>query len=1716
MATTRGFRVFVSSTFEDFAREREALDGIVAPELRLFCQARGVDFQLVDLRWGVNSLSARGHRTLAICLNEIDKTLILATKPSFLVLLGDRYGWRPLPRHLQAELFDRITAALDAVDAGAARRLSLAYRLDENALPPRRELILAADHDEEPVREALRHGLALAGLSDSSDVRRFFWSATHHEVERGALSEDLPHDHVVACFRTLKGGSLSRAGAEPLDEHSEGTQAALSELRDRVRRAAGRVHDFVATVRNGEVDDEYLKTFAAQVTETLKSLVLAQLQSAPPATEAIEGAEHEARGQMLADAFVARTDERAQLPAKLSSLEGRAALLVTGPGGSGKTTLMARAALDLRRGRPEAIVVERFVGTTPGSTRAFSLVVGVAQQIRQLTGLASPPVPAATLGEAVQQLQQVLRLATRQQPVALFLDALDQLDDRDVDWLPTLILPRVTLVWSVLSPSSLVDSRADPENTISLGRLSTQESSAILDARLRAARRTMSGEQREKVTPAVERAGSPLFVEVAFHLVRTWRSWDAGFALPEALDELLDAFLERLTTRDHGRVLVDHSLALLAASRHGLSETELLALLSADTVVMDEFRRLNPYSPVTNQLPPIVWSRLRAAIEAVLAVRGAQGTRLYAFFHRAIADYASRRFLSDNFGTYAALADYFDNQPMTIRDTGGTAARLNARKLSELPAACVRSGRWNRVTALLNDFAFLMAKCEVRLSEELVADVEDASRSPAADALQEVTAFMARHGVDLRGDNDVWPAHRVLLQIAIDQLPDSPLQARAQAFLESGAYNGLWLRPAWPAVPDGVICRVDVGAPIVNVEEENDEQIIVTLNGDRRRRWSRRTGLALGDTPTSSTSPALAIERTPPASGDVKNERLMLDDGWQASIDSVDVLMQRSGAERLTIERTGTSESNVAREESTPFLSASDRRIRFGLGSRRHKLRRLSPHRWAIWDEEGRLSIWDLDRSIKAGASRAQLPEMATTRVAALHRLTNLSAVSCGLHHEFDARISFWDCQTGARVETATLPDPPDPATSATRSLTKKWITGCMSLNGLAIAWGPGATLGIWHPASSKPLAYCVIDGEFDILAAEPFWYSITQKAGVAASKRARQPGEHLIIAILTSRGSNVLFDATLMTGIRVYQSTPTRSPEYARRYEMFGFDLLADGKLARRYCDDYPQVYDLGPTFAAPTAYQPVVLQGNWQPTRATQNPSWQVRQTSVLTDGQFVTLRGNEVVIYQADGTRSRIWKGRGLFQLPDRRLLIFSADGHGCGTICALDDSTAPLSLAASSSPIGGAASLTDGHVLTWHDDEVFRKWDATTGELTDSCPQADAWYRRPEWIEAWVASTEGPIQCMGWRAWQSPSMLGLVDPTASGPVFASWYSGIDSKPLWIEPDGTLVLLRDVTEPRVLHLWRGNARVDLSAALDASPESRHGATAPIAASLLAEACLTTSDLLVHLTRDRNGLDCRRAALDAALRFLSKPGDNEVDDIHIRTYTECALLEVEQGNPGKALVELHVPPLKEQSVDPAGSLVRLRHRCLYATLLLIAHYRDRQDDAADAIAERGRVLDALGKDIVPELDTVLDRCDSDRKRERHIFSIGLGLAILFRRHQAGDAVAPAEIEEWRALRHTVEARHELEASLNPTTGLLGASRIGHVDLAWLGAHVVGREIAAQPQAAVDVPVAHPAADPDRAAALNLEYQKALAAWRAMSWFQRLRTRKPIPPSGI
>ncbi|MBI4662234.1 MAG: hypothetical protein HY735_25730, partial [Verrucomicrobia bacterium] len=77
--------------------------------LEQLCASRQFQFQAIDLRWSVPSEASLDHRTMRICFEELRRSQEISPQPNFLILLGNRYGWRPLP--VWSSAFTRLRTA---------------------------------------------------------------------------------------------------------------------------------------------------------------------------------------------------------------------------------------------------------------------------------------------------------------------------------------------------------------------------------------------------------------------------------------------------------------------------------------------------------------------------------------------------------------------------------------------------------------------------------------------------------------------------------------------------------------------------------------------------------------------------------------------------------------------------------------------------------------------------------------------------------------------------------------------------------------------------------------------------------------------------------------------------------------------------------------------------------------------------------------------------------------------------------------------------------------------------------------------------------------------------------------------------------------------------------------------------------------------------------------------------------------------------------------------------------------------------------------------------------------------------------------------------------------------------------------------------------------------------------------------------------------------
>ena len=87
---SRNIRIFISSTFQDMQEERAELVTKVFPELRKIAAARDVTMTEIDLRWGISKEESESGKVIQICMNEIENS-----RPYFIGIIGDRYGWCP-------------------------------------------------------------------------------------------------------------------------------------------------------------------------------------------------------------------------------------------------------------------------------------------------------------------------------------------------------------------------------------------------------------------------------------------------------------------------------------------------------------------------------------------------------------------------------------------------------------------------------------------------------------------------------------------------------------------------------------------------------------------------------------------------------------------------------------------------------------------------------------------------------------------------------------------------------------------------------------------------------------------------------------------------------------------------------------------------------------------------------------------------------------------------------------------------------------------------------------------------------------------------------------------------------------------------------------------------------------------------------------------------------------------------------------------------------------------------------------------------------------------------------------------------------------------------------------------------------------------------------------------------------------------------------------
>jgi tetratricopeptide (TPR) repeat protein len=717
--TPRIFRVFVSSTFSDLKVERNVLQARVYPKLQKLARENGCRFQAVDLRWGISSEAALDQQTMKICLSEIARCQTISPKPNFIILIGNRYGWRPLPYEIPGPEFQRILNKIHYTDI--RKKLKHWYLLDENAVPAMYVLQprvgIYEDGEVWGKEEALLQA-ALEGAAERADVvdlalRKYQTSATEQEIYQGLFSVPDPREHIFCFSRDIKNLPQDDQAKEFLDlKDGAADPQALEKARVLKRRLADLLGDnfyrYTVDWLDKGPDLSHLNQFCDDVVECLSRIMLKEIEHLAQ----VDLLEQEIAAQRKfavenAKYFVGRQAALGEAAQYLDSASDRP-LIICAPSGMGKSTLMARLCKDTFDAG-ERITIARFVGATPDSINPRALLRGISRQLVRSAGGDDGEVPDS-YDQLVTKLPKYLTDAAREKPVLLVIDAVDQLveerQSRRFSWLPAHLPPNVKFILTTTpgEPFESLQEKCPGCQVLYLDRMPAPQAEKLLSRWLKSVHRELTPDQRKELLAKFANTGSPLFLRLAFDEAKDWHSYDklpvyqdGRVGLGSDIPQLFKDFLWRLSRDNHhGALLVEKSLSYLACAKNGLSEGELYDILADDEVVIDDFLRRSPKSPVVTRLPGVVFSRLLFDLQPYLAETVADQTILLRLNHPRWVDLIGEHYLRGDkeAEVHRMLADFFAKREASVR------------KVEELPWHLAWIDAWDRLAEEFTDWLF--------------------------------------------------------------------------------------------------------------------------------------------------------------------------------------------------------------------------------------------------------------------------------------------------------------------------------------------------------------------------------------------------------------------------------------------------------------------------------------------------------------------------------------------------------------------------------------------------------------------------------------------------------------------------------------------------------------------------------------------------------------------------------------------------------------------------------------------------------------------------------------------------------------------------------------------------------------------------------------------------------------------------------------------------
>eukprot|EP00058_Branchiostoma_floridae_P011084 XP_002596572.1 hypothetical protein BRAFLDRAFT_128562 [Branchiostoma floridae] len=547
-------------------------------------------------------------------------------------------------------------------------------------------------------------------------------SMTELEIYHAALSD--PTTAQGRAFFYFRDNSFqSKVGGKHRESflaESSSAEEKMAKLKNRIRRSGLEVHDGYSCSWGGVVDDgkamvSGLEEFGLRVLNNLWNAVVREFpldESTDDSTD--ETSLHQAFCLEEAGRFVGRDKLLKQCAAEISLCKNGTLVLV-GKSGSGKTSLVARLVEQYVESdscsSPECVLLH-FVGAAPGSTDMAATLTRLCQEMKKRFLLACE-IPGS-YKNLMNQFEDILKAAGKvpDTPVVIFMDGLDQMDDthqaKSMEWLPRNMPPNVRFVFTVTEDQDVYRSLSRRDATfINIGSLDGRDKADMVRQSLAKHRKALDE--------------SPFNNQVSQRLRN----------MAQTVTKLLQEILQRLET-DHGRDLVSMAMSLLVSVRSGVSEEDLLGMLSLSRELGEQRYSVDDVTNVMmspdRQLPQAIFARLVRGLQTFLQPTVQQsGSRLLCLAHSEFLRAVTQRYIKPG-GTefQSRLHCLISGYLLTCGDPGrdGSWTGTHTMATSELPYHLASAGAFKQLEEVLTNLNFVKTKCMMGMAAHLMEDYQ--------------------------------------------------------------------------------------------------------------------------------------------------------------------------------------------------------------------------------------------------------------------------------------------------------------------------------------------------------------------------------------------------------------------------------------------------------------------------------------------------------------------------------------------------------------------------------------------------------------------------------------------------------------------------------------------------------------------------------------------------------------------------------------------------------------------------------------------------------------------------------------------------------------------------------------------------------------------------------------------------------------------------------